>query len=126
MNGRGWRLQCSRTAVRMAGAILFGGKFFSAGLVIQGRCAKRRRRRDAGAFTLVELLVVIGIIALLIAILMPTLRGAREQARRLLCMNNQRQLITAWSMYAVEFNGFMPLGYPDGGNAIDVKFIPWV
>ena len=90
-------------------------------------------RRKAEGFTLVELVVVIGIIALLIAILLPTLSRAREQAVRLVCMSNQRQLVTAWGMYAIEFRGYMPLGYPDGGTGsappndkIDVKFIPWV
>jgi len=78
------------------------------------------------AFTLVEVLVVIGIIALLIAILMPTLNRAREAARRLQCMSNQRQLAHAWYMYSLEFQGFMPLAYPDGNGATDMKFFPWV
>jgi prepilin-type N-terminal cleavage/methylation domain-containing protein len=56
-------------------------------------------------FTLVELLVVIGIIALLIAILMPVLTGAREQARRIQCLNNVQQLTTAWLNYAFQNKG---------------------
>ena len=54
------------------------------------------------AFTLVELLVVIGIIAILVAILMPALTRARDQANRIQCMNNVRQLLLGCQMYANE------------------------
>jgi prepilin-type N-terminal cleavage/methylation domain-containing protein len=57
-------------------------------------------RRIRKAFTLVELLVVIGIIAVLIAMLLPVLNGAREQARRIQCLSNVRQLTMAWLLYA--------------------------
>ena len=63
-----------------------------------------KRSRQNG-FTLVELLVVIGIIALLIAILMPALSAAREHAKRVQCMSNLRQLTWAWLMYTNEHKG---------------------
>ena len=75
-----------------------------------------RRRRHA--FTLVELLVVIGIIATLIAILMPALNRAREQSRRVRCLNNMKQLTIAWMMYANDAKGRIcgadtpPMGNP--------------
>ena len=53
-------------------------------------------------FTLIELLVVIAIIAILMAILMPTLKRAKEQGRRAVCLSNLKQLQLAWSMYADE------------------------
>ncbi len=61
------------------------------------------------AFTLVELLVVISIIALLIAILLPSLKKARDQTKKVACASNVRSLTQATLTYAVENKDFVPL-----------------
>jgi type II secretory pathway pseudopilin PulG len=60
------------------------------------------------AFTLVELLVVIGVIALLIAMLLPALAKARESANRSACLSNIRQITTAFMMYTNDNRGLLP------------------
>ena len=64
------------------------------------------------AFTLVELLVVIGIIALLVGILLPAVSAARERSKRTACLSNLRQLAAASIMYADSFKGHYPNSNP--------------
>jgi prepilin-type N-terminal cleavage/methylation domain-containing protein len=77
-------------------------------------------RRPAGgffpsdAFTLIELLVVIAIIAILAALLLPALAGARLQAYRIQCVNNEKQMILAWSVYSGDSGEQLAL---NGGDA---------
>jgi prepilin-type N-terminal cleavage/methylation domain-containing protein/prepilin-type processing-associated H-X9-DG protein len=70
---------------------------------VASRCSSGR-----GGFTLVELLVVIGIIAIMIGILLPTLARAREAARQSKCLNNMRQLSIATISFAQEHRSWMP------------------
>jgi prepilin-type N-terminal cleavage/methylation domain-containing protein len=71
-------------------------------------------------FTLVELLVVIGIIAVLIGILLPTLGRAREAAKRTECLSNQRSIYTMIKMYEQLYKGASPLGF--GGLELQASY----
>ena len=84
-----------------------------------------RRRRTA--FTLVELLVVIGIIAMLIGILLAVLGAAREAGKRVTCMSNMRQITTAFLMYAQEHKFHLPRAAPEGtASGMQPKPHDWV
>ena len=83
-------------------------------------------------FTLIELLVVIAIIAILAAILFPVFATAKERARQVKCLNNLKQLSIAFTQYANDFDGVMPIGsstmmYPsETANRYDWVGSPWV
>ena len=86
-----------------------------------------RRDRTGSGFTLVELLVVIGIVAVLIAILPPALNGARERANAIKCMSNLRQLGMAFVTYSTDNKGYVIPSYTMTGinGGADVPLEGW-
>jgi prepilin-type N-terminal cleavage/methylation domain-containing protein/prepilin-type processing-associated H-X9-DG protein len=91
--------------------------------------------RPGRGFTLIELLVVIAIIAILAALLLPALSAAKLKAQRINCVSNLKQLATANSLYATDFNAYIPYFYNGGhtwmesllpyhANSLGVRFCP--
>jgi prepilin-type N-terminal cleavage/methylation domain-containing protein len=74
------------------------------------RCCRLSSARSAG-FTLIELLVVVGIIAILLAIVVPAVGQARESARRTVCLGNLRQLHQSLALFAAANKGGAPIGH---------------
>jgi prepilin-type N-terminal cleavage/methylation domain-containing protein len=69
-------------------------------------------KKEPNGFTLIELLVVIAIIAILAALLLPALSGAKKKAQSMQCLNNTRQLMLAWRLYVDDNNDYVPMSFP--------------
>ena len=90
----------------------------------------KRTRVASGGFTLIELLVVIAVIAILACLLLPALFRARTKAQGLYCMNNTKQLVLAWIMYADDNSGNLVLNQNLGApgfveNSWITGFLTW-
>jgi prepilin-type N-terminal cleavage/methylation domain-containing protein len=82
--------------------------------------------KDGRGFTLIELLVVVAIIAILAALLMPTLAGGKEKARRTYCKSNERQFILACHLYGDENFQWLPSGLPNRPDDTNHQYLPVV
>ncbi|MHC4798143.1 MAG: prepilin-type N-terminal cleavage/methylation domain-containing protein, partial [Planctomycetota bacterium] len=83
------------------------------------RCYRSGNQQSGRAFTLIEVLVVVAIIALLAAILIPSLQRAREQAKIASCKANSKQIAGITATYQAEYKDRLPVVYNPGGYYLD-------
>jgi prepilin-type N-terminal cleavage/methylation domain-containing protein/prepilin-type processing-associated H-X9-DG protein len=88
--------------------------------------AIRKKRPSAAAFTLIEMLVVIAIIALLASIMIPAVSGALQRAKTTQCLSNLRQLGNGFMIYAQENKGRFPYQQRDSSTTWHVEIAPFL
>lgn len=93
--------------------------------------ANRLKNRGCRAFTLIELLVVVAIIAVLMAILLPALSSAREQAKAVKCLSNLKQIGNVVFTYTNEYDGYIPMVYTgliwsEANTSTNLIYHPWL
>jgi len=81
-------------------------------------------RKQKGAFTLIELIVVVALVTMLVASLLPALAGTKPRAQHLTCANNLKQVGLAFRTWSLSHNGNLPMGvaWAQGGDSEDVGF----
>jgi prepilin-type N-terminal cleavage/methylation domain-containing protein/prepilin-type processing-associated H-X9-DG protein len=93
---------------------------------LAGFAPENARRQSAAGFTLVELLVVIGIIAILISVLLPSLNRAREAANSIKCQSNLRQVGLSLFMYTNQYKEWLPPAANEFPPLFDATDRSWV
>jgi len=117
------------TFLRNAAGSRGSGRFINkANQLVRARPHCDRLRLKQAGFTLIELLIVIAIILFLAALLLPSLKSARESGKRTVCASNERQLGMAMYMYTDDFNGVVSYSYsyPQGADGVGpITRFPW-
>src|SRR5207244_3006134 len=110
--------QCSARWIRLRTKRASLHKSIQNSLLIRLRIRFQRRRVCRRAFTLVELLVVLAIIAILAGLLLPVLSKAKARAYTVVCLNNMKQLQLSWHLYAEDHDDWIApnhlLGFDNG------------